>query len=143
MKKTGIIILLALGYISSYASPAKTVKNHKASHSLLAPVIKENSDTTIKTAFDGYRASATILTQLVHTKLEVSFDWNKQWMYGKATITLQPYYYATDSLVLDAKGYDIHEVSLVKATGKTPLKYKYDSKQLHITLDKKYTRKEK
>ena len=143
MKKIGIIILLALGYISSYALPAKAIKNSKGKHALLAPIQNANSDTSVKTAFEGYRASATILTQLIHTKLEVSFDWNKQWMYGKATITLKPYYYATDSLVLDAKGYDIHEVSLVKATGKTPLKYKYDSKQLHITLDKKYTRKEK
>ncbi len=99
-------------------------------------------DTTPKIAFENYRATATITNQLIHTELHVSFDYAKQYLYGKATITLQPYFYPTDSLTLDAKGMDIHEVSLVKGKNKVPLKYTYDSLQLHITLDKIYKAKE-
>src|SRR5690554_3792901 len=35
-----------------------------------------------------YRASETIHTDLIHTKLEVSFNWEKAQMNGKATLTL-------------------------------------------------------
>ncbi len=96
-------------------------------------------DTTPKVAFENYRATATTTTQLIHTELHVSFDWEKCYLYGKATITAKPYYYPSDSLILDAKGMDIHEVSLLKGKEKKPLKYTYVDKQLHIGLDKVYT----
>lgn len=90
-----------------------------------------------------YRASATKINDLVHTKLDVSFDYSKSWMYGKAWITLYPHFYATDSLNLDAKGMNINEVSLIKEGRHIPLKYLYDSRNLHIILDKTYTKGEK
>lgn len=85
-----------------------------------------------------YRAAATKVNDLVHTKLDVRFDYPKRYLYGKAWITLKPHFYATDSLTLDAKGMDIHEVAVVKAGKNTPLHYSYDTMQLHIKLDKKY-----
>lgn len=85
-----------------------------------------------------YRAAATKVNDLVHTKLDVRFDYAKRYLYGKAWITLKPHFYATDSLTLDAKGMDIKEVSLVKAGKNNPLKYSYNSLQLHIALDKSY-----
>jgi len=85
-----------------------------------------------------YRATATKINDLVHTKLEVSFDFSKSWMYGKALITLHPHFYATDSLNLDAKSMKINEVSLIKAGKHVPLKYVYDTLNLRITLDKSY-----
>ncbi|MBC9910321.1 M1 family metallopeptidase [Chitinophaga varians] len=86
-----------------------------------------------------YRAAATKVNDLVHTKLDVRFDYPKRYLYGKAWITLKPHFYATDSLTLDAKGMDIHEVAVVKGGKNTPLHYSYDTLQLHIKLDKKYT----
>jgi len=86
-----------------------------------------------------YRGSATKINDLIHTKLDVKFDYDNSWMYGKAWITLKPHFYTTDSLTLDAKGMDINEVSLIKGTDRKHLHYKYDSLQLRITLDKAYT----
>ena len=51
-----------------------------------------------------YRETNTKINDLVHTKLDVKFDYAKSWMYGKAWITLKPHFYATDSLTLYAKG---------------------------------------
>ncbi len=85
-----------------------------------------------------YRATAEKINDLVHTKLEVKFDYAKSYMYGKAWITLKPHFYSTDSLRLDAKGMDIKEIAVVKSGKNIPLKYKYDSLQLNIRLDKKY-----
>ncbi|HVI46280.1 MAG TPA: M1 family metallopeptidase [Chitinophaga sp.] len=85
-----------------------------------------------------YRASATKVNDLVHTKLDVRFDYAKRYLYGKAWITLKPHFYSTDSLTLDAKGMDIKEVALVKGSRQVPVKYHYDGMQLHIGLDKSY-----
>ncbi len=85
-----------------------------------------------------YRATATKINDLVHTKLEVSFNYDKAWMYGKAWVTLHPHFYQTDSLTLDAKGMDIKEIALIKGDTKIPLKYSYDSLRLKISLNKMY-----
>jgi aminopeptidase N len=89
-----------------------------------------------------YRATATRINDLVHTKLDVSFDYDKAWMYGKEWVTLHPHFYPTDSLTLDAKGMEIKEIALMKGNSKVPLKYSYDSLQLRITLNKIYQRGE-
>lgn len=89
-----------------------------------------------------YRASVTRKNDILHTKLEVSFDWLKQYMYGKATIRVKPYFYPTGALSLDARGMELREVSLVTAAAKTPLSYEYAGDMIHIRLDKEYTKEE-
>lgn len=85
-----------------------------------------------------YRATPAKINDLVHTKLNVSFDFDKSWAYGKAWITLKPHFYATDSLTLDAKGMAIKEVALIKGNSEIKLKYQYDNWKLEIQLDKMY-----
>src|SRR5436309_1480375 len=90
-----------------------------------------------------YHGSETKINDLVHTKLEVKFNWQKQQMDGKATITLHPHFYSTDTVVLDARGMDIHDVELLKGNDKIKLSYDYSDKlNLHIHLDKSYKRDE-
>lgn len=86
-----------------------------------------------------YRSSATKTNDLVHTKLDVRFDYDKAYMYGKAWITLHPHFYPTDSLRLDAKGMNINTVALVRNGQQLSLNYTYDSLNLFIKLDKQYT----
>ncbi|RAJ86054.1 aminopeptidase N [Chitinophaga dinghuensis] len=90
-----------------------------------------------------YRAAATKINDLVHTKLDVRFDYGKRYLYGKAWITLKPHFYPTDSLTLDAKGMDIKEVAIEVNGKNVPLKYEYDNMQLFIKLNKTYTPNEK
>lgn len=98
-------------------------------------------DTTWKT---NYRAFATKVNDLVHTKLDVKFDFQQAHMMGKAWITLQPHFYPTDSLQLDAKGMNINSVAIVRAGKNVPLQYNYqDSLFLNIKLDKTYKSNER
>ena len=87
-----------------------------------------------------YRQTHTKSTELKHTKLKVNFDYAKEQMNGEEWLTASPYFYPSDSLVLDAKAMLIHEVALDKNGAKSPLKYVYKDDMLKITLDKTYTR---
>jgi aminopeptidase N len=113
-----------------------------------------------------YQAAATRVNDIIHTKLDVSFNWERQYLYGKATITIKPYFYPTSTLELDARGMDIKEVSLVKeeyekngydskkdpqgnyeanvskVTVKVPLNYTYENDVIKIKLDKEYKKTE-
>ena len=85
-----------------------------------------------------YRGSYTRKTDLINTRLDLSFDWDSAYVHGKATIQAKPYFYATDQLLLNANGFRINNVSLVNSYDKKPLLYTYDGKILSITLDKVY-----
>ena len=96
-------------------------------------------DTTWKT---NYRSFATKENDLVHTKLVANFDYTQSQLNGEVWLQLRPHFYATAQLMLDAKGMEIHNVSIVKKETKNALKYKYDGNIISIDLDKTYTANE-
>lgn len=85
-----------------------------------------------------YRATETVLTDLINTKLEVRFLWEQARMIGKETLTAKPHWYPQNKLILDAKGMEINSVTM---NGK-PLTFTYENDVLTITLDKEYKRTE-
>jgi aminopeptidase N len=101
--------------------------------------LKVNEESDISQQRPVYRATETVFTDLIHTKLEVNFDWTKSRMNGIATISAKPHFYATDSLILDAKGMDILKVQI----DSKDLTYTYDSSYLKIKLNKTYSRNDK
>ena len=95
-------------------------------------ILAEEDDPKVR---EIYNPSNTILTDLVHTKLEVSFNWNESQLNGKATITAKPHFYESDKLILDAKGMDVLKVQMNGAD----LNYTYnDALKLNIDLGRTY-----
>jgi aminopeptidase N len=90
-----------------------------------------------------YRATPDRINDLIHTKLDVRFDYKKRYLYGKEWVTIKPHFYPTDTLRLDAKGMDIKTVALVKNGKNIPLKYTYDQLSMAVNLDKVYQNTEK
>ncbi len=90
----------------------------------------------------NYQSTAPKINNLVHTKLNASFNFAASQLDGKVWISLKPHFYPTDSLTLDAKGMDIFKVELVNSSKNIPLKYTYDGKCINIKLNKTYTNKE-
>ncbi len=84
-----------------------------------------------------FRPSATMSYDIIHTKLDLRFDWIKRHVLGKADLMIKPFFRPIDSLILDAVGFDIHQVAL---TDNKTLAYRYDGANLTIILDKTYTR---
>ncbi len=99
----------------------------------------------------NYQATNARVNDLIHTKLEVKFDWEKQHLLGVAELTFKPYFYETDELVLDAKGFDIHSVEKYSSDNQPgmlgnlwrQLEYNYDGMKLTIDLAKTYTRNDR
>lgn len=90
-----------------------------------------------------YQPSNPRSIDLLHTKLEVKFDWQNSWMYGKATIDIKPYFNPIKKIYLNARGFDVYKIQMVGAKGNTDLKYVYENDSLKIDLDKEYTRNDK
>ncbi|WP_196892793.1 M1 family aminopeptidase [Aureivirga marina] len=87
-----------------------------------------------QTNFKNYRAERTKINDLVHTKLNVDFNFEKSQMNGEAWLTLTPHFYDISKVTLDAKAMLIHQVTM---NGKT-LGYNYENDKLTIDLGKTY-----
>ncbi|MGB3851748.1 MAG: M1 family metallopeptidase, partial [Tunicatimonas sp.] len=90
-----------------------------------------------------YRASRQRQHDLLHTRLEVRFDWEKHHLLGTATLELRSYFYPQTQVTLDAKGFDVHSVGLLENNKVRALTYDYDGAQLDIDLGGTYTRNDR
>jgi aminopeptidase N len=86
-----------------------------------------------------YQATSKKAHDLVHTELDVRFDWAKKHLLGKAVLTLKPHFYDSDVLELDAKSFDIHRITDEKGA---KLSYEYADNVLKIKLLRPYKRAE-
>ena len=120
MNKLWVSALIALFFISNVTAQENEIME----------------DSSWKTTYRGF---ATKENDLIHTKLVANFDYAKSQLNGEVWLDLHPHFYATNSLLLDAKGMDIHEITIVEGGVKKKLNYVYDSLQLKISLDKTYT----
>lgn len=96
-------------------------------------------------SYEIYQSVPEQIHNLKHTKLKVRFDFEKKQLIGEEWITLEPHFYQSDLLKLNAKFMDIYEVKLIsESKQEKPLKYQYkDKKILLIYLGKKYKKKER
>jgi aminopeptidase N len=117
-KYVSVLLLIAFGFSTSQSSAQE-----------------EKSEPP---ALSSYQATPTKVNNLIHTKLNVRFDYQKRHLHGQEWITLKPHFYPTDSLRLDAKGMDIKRISLVGNEKHTPLKFTYDGLSIGVKLDRIY-----
>jgi aminopeptidase N len=101
--------------IVAFAMACSTTKKSKKSEpvtmnepAILLDTIKVLAEEAPKKAI--YRATETKLSDIIHTKLWVSFDWQKSQMTGKAELLVKPYFYPTSMLYLNARGMEIKSV---------------------------------
>ncbi|RSK46072.1 M1 family metallopeptidase [Hymenobacter perfusus] len=148
---------LALALMSQLMASAQTIKSSRPASSVSHPTRKKAPETPAAPvaalvvspvpnwlpSTNPQQPAATTLHDLTDTKLDVRFDWAKQWLFGTATLTLRPHFYPQSQLVLDAKGFDVKSVELMNGSRKgKDLKYSYDKKKLTISLDRLYQRTE-
>ena len=132
--KNGIVLIFS-GLLTFSCTPKKQIQETSSTENIIE---KEEKELAMR---KHYNPSEKRVNDLLHTKLKVNFDWENQQLNGEAFLTLKPYFYATDSLTLDAKAMEIHSVR--QNDGKSmELKYTYDGQFLRIKLPKEYSRTE-
>ncbi len=100
-----------------------------------------NMDTLVVSAAAGapvYRAAATRVWEIKNTRVALTFDWQGKTASAHEWIKLRPYFYATDTLVLDAKSMRIDSVMLAGKKGNTKLDYTYEKDELKIRFGHQY-----
>jgi aminopeptidase N len=92
----------------------------------------------------AFQATPTRKWDLLHTALDVSFDWKSQHVLGKAGLTLTPYAYPDSVLVLDAKNFDIHSIEAKNISKNLTyaISQEYDNQQLKIVFPTKIYKKD-
>ncbi|MDI1354761.1 MAG: M1 family metallopeptidase [bacterium] len=106
-----------------------------------------------------YRASTTKTNDLIHTKLDVKFDWENSQMQGKASITAKPHFKPCSTLILDARGMEIQGLEVfdlgknktdnfsanndILTSKKSNSSYKYENDSLKINLGREFGTDEK
>lgn len=139
---TPIIFLLALVFYS--CKPAEITSN-PVEEPIVAAVVEDKEADTLalvrkkEQQLAGYKGSRERRFDLLHTDLDLRFDYDRQVVLGKAALALKPYFYEQDVLQLDAKDFDLHAVWLKGGTDSLPLPTDYDESVLTIHLPQAYT----
>lgn len=83
-----------------------------------------------------YRASATRTFDLLHTDLDLNFDYERSAVLGEARLTLTPYAKSQKVLTLDAKDFELGKIYGKIDGEELSFGYRYDEKQIEIYLPK-------
>lgn len=97
--------------------------------------VSEAAESETEHAMKIYRASRTKEWELIHTAIDIRFNLPERTADATTQLSMHPYFYATDSVVLDAKDMLIQSVSDSK---NIPLSFSYDSLKLKIHLPRTY-----
>ena len=126
-------VVLSLSILVIVLSACKSRKNEpKVEVNLPEVTVKSNAQKK------AYFSSYTRKSDIIHTKLDINLNWDSCFVYGKANLKVRPYFYSTEELELDAKGFVINEVKI----NAKKADYVYDGYKLKIKLGKKYTKDE-
>ena len=90
----------------------------------------------------SYKGSRERKFDLLHTSLDLRFEYDSQFVKGKAELLIKPYFFEQDVLELDAKDFDIDEVWLEQESDTRPLATKYNQRVVTIYLPKSYSAKD-
>lgn len=121
MKKVTISKLLftAVVFMFSCFGPRSTSpknnKNTSNTDEIISNEIQNIIDNDITTL--PYQTAEDRAWKLIHTDLDLSFNWDNRTANGTAILTLEPYFYPQNKLKLNAKAMDIHSITFYGQNG--------------------------
>jgi aminopeptidase N len=126
-----LLLWLLLSFVLVSCSNSKRVSKKKTTLEAITISAKDNPN-------DIFRATTTKAWDIDNTTLEMSFNMIEKTANGKVWLTLHPYFYSTDSIILDAKSMVIDSVALVNNGTMQSLQYRYNDSVLRIKFSKSY-----
>jgi len=133
-----LIFILCLAFATS-CKPTRVNSPSQTSTQTVDKSAEKRIATPIPLKY-AYLPSKERKFDLIHTRMEVQFDWEKEEMKGLATLTLTPYFYSQQNLELDAQAMTINSVRLLKKKSLISLKFQNTGKKLLVALDTIYSK---
>ncbi|WP_087149449.1 M1 family aminopeptidase [Algoriphagus resistens] len=93
-----------------------------------------------KPSFEAYKPSAKKDFDILHTDLDLSFDYQRQAVFGEAELTIKPFFYPTGELVLDAQDFELDEIFFIQEGKRESITYDYDKRKIYIHLPRALTK---
>ena len=91
-------------------------------------LIKQADSTNTIKEQTNYMPSYTRLSDITHMQLNIALNWDSCFVLGNVTLNINPYFYASEELILDAKGF---KINFIKVNG-TIAPFTYDGKKINI-----------
>lgn len=139
MNKNKFILAL---FVSASLSACKVTKKPVSSNQMEEVILNEINIAAASSAQPAYQPSAKREVDMLHMKLSVSFNYEKQHVNGQSLISFRPLLNPISSVTLDAQHFLLHRVALVHQSDTVNLKYQYDLQKLTIQLNKTYQSKD-
>jgi len=130
MKYLQFLFVLTIG--SSYSFAQQSGKDS------VSNVLLDTLSVSAPAGAPVYRASATRVWDIKNTRIALSFNRIEKTADAREWITLHPYFYATDTVELDAKGMKIDSVMLVNKKEVLPVVFTYVNNKLVVHFAKTY-----
>ncbi|MEX2512335.1 MAG: M1 family metallopeptidase [Cyclobacteriaceae bacterium] len=89
-----------------------------------------------------YRTSRQRDFDLIHTSLQLQFDYENRQVSGKAQLSIKPYFYDQEQLILDARDFEIHQVWMEENNDTLPLAFNYNQEKLKVFLPGVFTKED-
>ncbi|SNS37761.1 aminopeptidase N [Belliella buryatensis] len=111
------------------------------------PSLQQNQDGNLQllrekeALISDYKPERTRYFDLLHTSLDLFFDFEKEQVNGTAVLTIKPFFFTQNQLELDGKDFEIHSFKLL-GEDERELNFKYDGKKILAYLPRNYTREE-
>ena len=136
-----LLLLFALGCKSSQVADLEIAEQKIIENS------KEQIDSTAikaliskkEKAIAAYKPSAKREFDILHTDLDLSFDYQNLKVLGKAELTIKPYFRPSKELILDAQDFELGELFFVYKGKREAITYDYDDAKIKIHLPAELT----
>ncbi|SFT68130.1 aminopeptidase N [Algoriphagus locisalis] len=91
-------------------------------------------------AIASYKQSVRRDFDILHTDLDLAFDYQAQTVIGKAELTVKPFFLSRNELVLDAQDFEFDELFFIQGEQRERVPFEYDEKKIYIHLPRELTR---
>jgi aminopeptidase N len=133
------VAVIAAFFISCSTAKKATSSNDHEGGPEIAETKDASADSSSTDSLPPYRPARQRDWDLLHTALDLSFDWEKQNVIGSATLKLTPLFYPQQMLSIDADHFKVMSLSLF---GKPYDDFKTDTDKIVIRLPKPYKKGE-
>lgn len=134
-------VLLAAGCNTNKIVTAPPLEVRELDTLVISPspedYVVDDYDPADKFELPVYRAAYERTHDLLHTSLNLRFNWAEEQVIGQATLKLTPLGYASDVVRLDAKGFDFKVAKLVNGSN-VDYTYEGEKQEIFVQLDRTY-----